>query len=86
MNKSFIVQRGLSARQVLESSKRLSTYLRYTLHEKRNSIWIAQREGRAKDSDDRTQESLLKMFNLGGNSNNLIENLKELNICPQHFL
>lgn len=82
INKSFIVQRGLSARQVLESSKRLSAYLRYTLHEKRNSIWIAQREGRAKDSDDRTQESLLKMFNLGGNSNNLIENLKELNICP----
>lgn len=82
VNKSFIVQRGLSARQVLESSKRLSTYLRYTLHEKRNSIWIAQREGRAKDSDDRTQESLLKMFNLGGSSNNLIENLKELNICP----
>lgn len=81
-NKSFIVQRGLTPRQMLESSKRLSSYLRHTLHEKRNSIWIAQREGRAKDSDDRTQESLLKMFNLGGSTNNLIENLKELNICP----
>ncbi|MFV0391877.1 MAG: 1-acyl-sn-glycerol-3-phosphate acyltransferase [Paludibacteraceae bacterium] len=82
INKSFIVQRGLTARQVLESSKRLSAYLRYVLHEKKNSIWIAQREGRAKDSDDRTQESLLKMFNLAGNSNNVIESLKELNICP----
>ncbi len=82
VNKSFIVQRGLSARQILESSKRLSAYLRHSLHEKKNSIWIAQREGRAKDSDDRTQESLLKMFNLAGSSNNLIENLKELNICP----
>lgn len=82
VNKSFIVQRGLSARQILESSKRLSAYLRHTLNEKKSSIWIAQREGRAKDSDDRTQESLLKMFNLAGSSNNLIENLKELNICP----
>ena len=82
VNKSFIVQRGLSARQILESSKRLSAYLRFVLNEKKSSIWIAQREGRAKDSDDRTQESLLKMFNLGGKTNNVIENLKELNICP----
>lgn len=82
INKSFIVQRGLSARQILESSKRLSAYLRHTLHEKKNSIWIAQREGRAKDSDDRTQESLLKMFNLAGSTNSLLNNLKELNICP----
>lgn len=82
INKSFIVERGLSARQILESSKRLSAYMRHTLHEKNSSIWIAQREGRAKDSDDRTQESLLKMFNLAGSTNNVIENLKELNICP----
>lgn len=82
INKSFIVQRGLNAREVLESSIRLSAYLRHVLHEKKNSIWIAQREGRAKDADDRTQESLIKMFNLAGKSDNLIENLKELNICP----
>ena len=82
VNKSFIVQRGLNARQVLESSKRLSAYLRHAMKERKNSIWIAQREGRAKDSDDRTQESLLKMFNLGGNSGSFIDNLKELNICP----
>ena len=82
VNKSFIVQRGLTARQVLESSKRLSAYLRFVLNEKKSSIWIAQREGRAKDSDDRTQESLLKMFNLAGKTNNVIENLKELNISP----
>ena len=81
INKSFIVQRGLNARQVLESSKRLATYIKYTLQVKKNSIWIAQREGRAKDSDDRTQESLLKMLNLSGEKS-FIENLKELNICP----
>lgn len=82
INKSFIVQRGLGAREILESSIRLSAYLRYALLEKKNSVWIAQREGRAKDSDDRTQESILKMFNLAGTHDNLIDNLKELNICP----
>jgi hypothetical protein len=80
VNKSFIVKRGLSARQILESSKRLSTYIARTIEEKQ-SIWIAQREGRAKDSNDRTQESLLKMLNMYG-SDSFIENLTHLNICP----
>jgi hypothetical protein len=80
-NKSFIVKRGLSTRQVLESSQRLSVYIDYTINEKHQSIWIAQREGRAKDSNDRTQESLLKMFNMYGEGN-FTENLSHLNICP----
>ncbi len=81
VNKSFIVKRGLNARQILESSQRLSAYIEYTLNQKHQSIWIAQREGRAKDSNDRTQESLLKMFNMYG-SGSFIENLKNLKICP----
>ena len=81
VNKSFIVKRGLSARTVLESSQRLSAYMAYTINDKKQSIWIAQREGRAKDSDDRTQESLLKMFNMAGNGS-FTENLIRLNICP----
>lgn len=81
VNKSFIVKRGLSARNILESSHRLSSYICNTIIEKKQSIWIAQREGRAKDSNDRTQESLLKMFNIS-NSGNFIENISELNICP----
>jgi hypothetical protein len=81
VNKSFIVKRGLSARQILESSHRLSAYVAHTIVDKKQSIWIAQREGRAKDSDDRTQESLLKMFNMSG-AGNFIENLSVLNICP----
>ena len=80
VNKSFIVKRGLGARQILESSKRLSAYIALTI-EKNQSIWIAQREGRAKDSNDRTQESLLKMFNMYG-TGSFIENLIKLNICP----
>lgn len=81
VNKSFIVKRGLSARQILESSQLLSTYIHYTINEKIQSVWIAQREGRAKDSNDRTQESLLKMFNMYGKGS-FTENLSELNICP----
>jgi len=80
VNKTFIVKRGLSARHILESSKRLSAYIAKTISENQ-SIWIAQREGRAKDSNDRTQESLLKMLNMYG-ENSLIENLTKLNICP----
>lgn len=80
-NKSFIVQRGLNARQILESSKRLSAYINHAINEKQQSVWIAQREGRAKDSNDRTQESLLKMFNMYG-SGSFTENIAGLNICP----
>lgn len=81
VNKSFIVKRSLSSRQILESSQLLSSYIAYTIEEKNQSIWIAQREGRAKDSDDRTQESLLKMINMSG-TGSLTENLIKLNICP----
>jgi len=81
VNKSFIVKRGLSSRQILESSHRLSAYIEHTIGEKKQSIWIAQREGRAKDSNDRTQESLLKMFNMNG-TGTFTENLSKLNICP----
>jgi len=81
VNKSFIVKRGLSPRNVLESSQRLSAYIAHTISDKNQSIWIAQREGRAKDSNDRTQESLLKMFNMSG-AGNFIENMKALNLCP----
>ncbi len=81
VNKSFIVKRGLSPRQILESSKKLSAYIHYTINHKKKSVWLAQREGRAKDSNDRTQESLLKMLNMNGKGS-VAENLMELNICP----
>lgn len=80
-NKSFIVKRGGGLREMLENSKRLSGYISYVLHTKKSSIWMAQREGRAKDSNDLTQGSILKMLNMSG-SNCFIENIKQLNICP----
>ncbi len=81
VNKSFIVKRGLSPRQILESSQLLSEYIHYTITEKNQSIWLAQREGRAKDSNDRTQDSLLKMLNMYGNED-VASNLSKLSICP----
>jgi hypothetical protein len=59
----------------------LSSYIRYAITEKGVNVWIAQREGRAKDSNDRTQESLIKMFALSGKAD-FIENLKSLNLAP----
>lgn len=81
VNKSFIVQRALSMRQMLESSVRMSRYIHFAVTEKKENIWIAQREGRAKDSNDRTQDSVLKMLAMGG-SGDVVDRLKELNIVP----
>ena len=81
INKSFIVQRGLTMRQVLISSARMSRYMHYAITEKNQSIWMAQREGRSKDSSDHTQDSLLKMLAMGGEGT-IIDRLQELNILP----
>ncbi|WP_418698734.1 acyltransferase [Bacteroides sp.] len=81
VNKSFIVLRGLSMRQKLEASARMSRYIHYTIGGKNQSIWIAQREGRAKDANDRTQDSVLKMLAMGGEGH-AIDRLMELNIAP----
>ena len=81
INKSFIVQRALTMRQMLESSRRMSRYMHYTIRDKKQSIWIAQREGRAKDSNDHTQDSVLKMMAMGGDGG-VLESLMEMNIVP----
>jgi 1-acyl-sn-glycerol-3-phosphate acyltransferase len=81
LNNSFIVKRGLSGRQQLEASTLLSGYIHHTIKETKESVWIAQREGRAKDSDDKTQSSILKMLNMGGDKD-IISNLMELDIVP----
>ena len=75
MNKAFTVRRGLSLRETLAASQLMSRYIHYAVTQKHENIWIAQREGRAKDSDDRTQDAVLKMLSMGGT-------LNELNIVP----
>ena len=81
INKSFIVERSVSLRQMLLSSKRLSDYMHLVIAQKHDNVWIAQREGRAKDSNDRTQESIIKMMVMGGEGT-LVERLKGLHIVP----
>lgn len=81
LNKSFIVQRGLGGKEMLEASRQLSAYIRKTLKNNEYSIWIAQKEGRTKDGNDKTHIGLLKMFNYSGNGN-FTEDFRELNIVP----
>lgn len=83
MNKCFTVRRGLTAHEMMRSSHLMSEYMHYAINEKGENIWIAQREGRAKDSDDRTQDSVLKMFAMGVEEGTLLTDaLKDLHIAP----
>ena len=81
LNRSFIVTRKGGVRELLQSSMRLSSYMHYVIAEKKIPVWIAQREGRSKDSTDHTQESLLKMFAMGGEGTPA-ERLMGLNLAP----
>ena len=81
VNKSFIVERSAGVREMLMSSKRMAEYMHYVVEKKNDNVWIAQREGRAKDSNDRTQPSILKMMAMGG-TGNIIERLMQLHIVP----
>ena len=81
VNKSFIVLRSAGIREMLSNSKRMSEYMHLVINEKNDNIWIAQREGRAKDSDDRTQEAILKMMAMGGEGS-ATERLRQLHIVP----
>ena len=81
LNKSFIVQRSLSPREFLMASKKMAEYMHYVVGEKNDNIWIAQREGRAKDSNDRTQPSILKMMAMGGEGSP-VDRMRQLHIVP----
>ncbi|MDE6048884.1 MAG: 1-acyl-sn-glycerol-3-phosphate acyltransferase [Paramuribaculum sp.] len=81
LNKSFIVKRNLRMIKALEAAKQLSAYIRYAITRKKESVWIAQREGRAKDSNDVTQESLVKMLALDGDGT-IVRNLLPINLMP----
>ena len=83
LNRSFIVNRSATASELLESSGQLSRYIRFVIEQKKSPVWLAQREGRAKDSDDRTQKSVLKMLAMSGADDMpLSERLQSLHICP----
>ncbi len=80
-NKNFIVNRDVSSKEIYYYSLRLSNYIRDTIARRKTSIWIAQREGRSKDGDDRTSTGLLKMFAMSSDTN-LEDALNDLHITP----
>lgn len=81
LNKNFIVQRNVPPREMYTYSQKLSAYIRETLVERSTSVWIAQREGRTKDGDDRTQQGLLKMLGLS-DGDDFYENYRQLHLAP----
>jgi hypothetical protein len=84
INKSFIVKRNeKTKRAMLNASKQLSSYIHHTVHERQQNIWIAQREGRAKDGLDKTNSALISMLFLNKDKQTSIEDyLTEINIIP----
>lgn len=85
INKSFIVKRSLSGpKQQLAASKQLANFMRNSITENEGSLWIAQREGRAKDGNDRTEAAVLKMLTLSRDkqSESADDVLGRLNIVP----
>ncbi|MBN2237599.1 MAG: 1-acyl-sn-glycerol-3-phosphate acyltransferase, partial [Bacteroidales bacterium] len=81
MNRTFIVKRNLPAREMIETSKILSRYMRYVLTEKKDSIWISHREGRTKDGNDKTNPGVLKMIAMDCPEDKM-NYLKSLRIVP----
>ena len=82
LNRNFLIQRGLTPREMLLSSKKVSQYIQNLLENEKRSVWIAQREGRTKDGNDKTQQGVLKMLGLADTHKNVAKHLKKLKIVP----
>jgi 1-acyl-sn-glycerol-3-phosphate acyltransferase len=82
LNRNFLVQRGLSPREMLQSSKNLSEYIGHLVQHENRSVWIAQREGRTKDGNDATNPGVLKMLAMGSDEANLMDYFKKLKVVP----
>ena len=82
INRNFLVLRGLSPREMLQSSKLLSEYIQELLTKENRSVWIAQREGRTKDGNDTTNPGILKMLAMAAEKENLVDYFKRMRIVP----
>lgn len=81
LNDSFVVRRSLPIRQMLLAAQALSAFIDRSIQQDHKSVWIAQREGRAKDNSDKTQPSVLKMIASSQSSDPLTQ-LMRVNIAP----
>jgi len=82
LNRNFLVQRGLSPRELLQSSKLMSEYMYHLLSKENRSVWIAQREGRTKDGNDATHQGVLKMVAMANDEVRVMDYFKKLKIVP----
>ncbi len=82
LNRNFVVQRGLSPRELLGSSKNMSEYIAQLLLHENRSVWIAQREGRTKDGNDATHTGVLKMLSMGSDEKDIMNYFKRIKIVP----
>jgi len=85
LNKSFIVKRSVSGpRELLAAAKTLSAYIQFSIQQETASVWIAQREGRAKDGFDKTEPAVIKMLSMSRNKSqqSFGEHIANLNIVP----
>lgn len=82
LNRNFLVLRGLSPREMLQSSKLLSEYIRQLLLHENRSVWIAQREGRTKDGNDETNPGVLKMIGMASDEADVMQYFKKIKIVP----
>ena len=82
LNRNFLVQRGLSPRELLQSSKLMAEYIGQLLLRENRSVWIAQREGRTKDGNDATNSGVLKMLGMGSDEDNLMDYFKKIKVVP----
>lgn len=81
LNRSFIVHREGNPRELYQHSMNLSNYIKDLISNDKASVWLAQREGRAKDGNDSTQQGLIKMLSMA-KSDHLIDHFQSLNIIP----
>ncbi len=82
LNRNFLVQRGLSPRELLQSSKLMSAYIGQLLLRENRSVWIAQREGRTKDGNDTTHPGVLKMLGMASDEPQLMDYFKKIKVVP----
>ncbi|MCL6257502.1 1-acyl-sn-glycerol-3-phosphate acyltransferase [Aquiflexum sp. TKW24L] len=83
LTRSFIIKRGIPSRELLESSRSISAFIKQSLLRENRSVWIAQREGRTKDGNDMTHKGVLKMIGMAaGPGENILDYFKKINVVP----
>lgn len=82
LNRNFTIQRSLTPRELLQSSKLISEYIYQLLSKENRSVWVAQKEGRTKDGNDSTHQGVLKMVAMASDEANCMDYFKKLRVVP----